>query len=106
MDSEFEWSDLPSSWAMKSHGHVAKRPDGALARCGGPGMCETCELERYYLQLLASYRKATTPRHLIAKELALDIIEAIGGDRKFWAETQQRIVARVERMLLESKVTV
>ena len=102
---QFEWSDLPADWAMRSHGHVAPRPDGVLARCGGPALCPTCQLERHYLKLLESYRKATTPRHLAVKQLALDIIEAIGGDRKFWAETQGKTVARVEQMLLSSKVT-
>jgi hypothetical protein len=24
------------------HGHVHKRPDGKVAKCGGPGMCEDC----------------------------------------------------------------
>lgn len=26
----------------KGHGHVFKRPDGMLARCGGPAMCHEC----------------------------------------------------------------
>lgn len=104
-DERFDWSDLPMSWAMKSHGVVAPRPDNIMARCMGPPECAQCDLERYYLRLLANYRKATTPRAIAAKELALDIIQAVGGDRKFWAETQQKTVAKVERMLLESKVT-
>lgn len=24
------------------HGHVFKRPDGMLARCGGPAVCQVC----------------------------------------------------------------
>ena len=27
------------------HGHVTPRPDGAKARCGGPGICRECALE-------------------------------------------------------------
>ncbi len=28
--------------ANKGHGHVWPRPDGAKARCGGPGICSEC----------------------------------------------------------------
>lgn len=28
------------------HGHVNKRPDGHLARCGGPGLCGVCSTEK------------------------------------------------------------
>jgi hypothetical protein len=24
------------------HGHVYKRPDGVIMRCGGPGICNQC----------------------------------------------------------------
>ena len=27
------------------HGHVFPRPDGARARCGGPGMCSSCSTD-------------------------------------------------------------
>lgn len=27
------------------HGHVAKRPDGVVARCGGPRICPECALD-------------------------------------------------------------
>lgn len=30
---------------MVGHGHVTPRPDGFRARCGGPGICETCSRE-------------------------------------------------------------
>jgi hypothetical protein len=28
------------------HGHVRPRPDGVRVRCGGPGMCNECSIER------------------------------------------------------------
>lgn len=41
------------------HGHVIKRRDGALARCGGPALCKECRFEeemvalhRVYCQML------------------------------------------------------
>lgn len=27
------------------HGHVFKRPDGVVMRCGGPGLCKECALD-------------------------------------------------------------
>ncbi len=30
---------------MSGYGHVASRPDGAVARCGGPAMCHDCARE-------------------------------------------------------------
>jgi hypothetical protein len=30
---------------LGGHGHVTPRPDGMLARCGGPQMCRECALE-------------------------------------------------------------
>lgn len=28
------------------HGHVWPRPDGLIARCGGPGICKQCALDQ------------------------------------------------------------
>lgn len=28
-----------------NHGHVTPRPDGMVARCGGPAICAQCALE-------------------------------------------------------------
>lgn len=30
---------------LPKHGHVRPRCDGALARCGGPALCDVCEAE-------------------------------------------------------------
>ena len=32
------------------HGHVTPNPDGSLARCGGPAICEVCAREKAALQ--------------------------------------------------------
>ena len=31
------------------HGHVEKRKDGYLTRCGGPAFCSHCQLEQAYV---------------------------------------------------------
>lgn len=41
--------------AMRSHGHVFNRRDGALARCGGPALCQWCQLEQQILEALKGY---------------------------------------------------
>lgn len=30
------------------HGHVWPRPDGSVARCGGPGLCPQCARDEAY----------------------------------------------------------
>jgi hypothetical protein len=35
---------------MTSHGWLRKRPDGAVARCGGPGICRDCKEEQALIQ--------------------------------------------------------
>lgn len=36
----------PGALGMNTgHGHVFPRPDGARARCGGPGMCSSCSAD-------------------------------------------------------------
>lgn len=29
----------------EGHGHVYPRPDGVVAKCGGPGLCEICSAD-------------------------------------------------------------
>lgn len=36
---------------MKFHGHVIKRSDGLLARCGGPALCDDCRFEKEMVAL-------------------------------------------------------
>lgn len=35
------------------HGHVVPRRNGAVARCGGPGLCETCQHEQRQVRAVA-----------------------------------------------------
>lgn len=43
----------------KGHGHVYARPDGQRTRCGGPGLCEVCNVDA--AELLASKSPPTPP---------------------------------------------
>lgn len=37
---------MQSKASNTGHGHVYKRPDGAKARCGGPGICPECSRDQ------------------------------------------------------------
>lgn len=57
----YDWNDPPADRGKRElttaeflgfisdknigHGHVYPRPDGARARCGGPGLCSECSKE-------------------------------------------------------------
>lgn len=41
------------------HGHVVPRPDGAKARCGGPGICPECSMEQARLTGEQAFKDAT-----------------------------------------------
>jgi len=47
---EIEGRDTEEPAAFKGtnsgHGHVWERPDGAKARCGGPGLCAQCSRDQ------------------------------------------------------------
>jgi hypothetical protein len=53
----------------QGHGHVRPRPDGARARCGGPGICNECSREK---AALAEFRKPAepAPTNLTATEVS------------------------------------
>jgi hypothetical protein len=56
------------------HGYVWKRPDGMIARCGGPGMCRECAKDKERVVTVAAdiqtvYLAAVEEKAAIMKEL-------------------------------------
>lgn len=49
-----EAGPAPRVGTNAGHGHVWKRPDGMVARCGGPGMCKECSREAAQLSAHAT----------------------------------------------------
>jgi hypothetical protein len=53
-DAEYDTASIEPGYDDKmlrpaasfGHGHVTPRPDGAKARCGGPGICPDCSKEQ------------------------------------------------------------
>lgn len=39
-------SEPENTHGNRGHGHVFRRPDGAKARCGGPGICAECSRDQ------------------------------------------------------------
>ncbi len=59
------------------HGHVNPRPDGMVARCGGPRLCADCALE--LAQKQAAFQ--TDPKwadKLIAEAVLLAEVQRLG----------------------------
>lgn len=46
------------------HGHVRPRPDGARARCGGPGICPDCSRDQVALNMSPRPQPTNPPRTL------------------------------------------
>lgn len=78
------------------HGHVWKRPDGMLARCGGPGMCRDCSADQ------AQFRAGTivkAPLDLQALLATMQSAKEQGVGMAIWdrdIKTVQDAIATIE----------
>jgi NAD-dependent DNA ligase len=55
--------EIRTQLGSEGHGHIVPRLDGTLMRCGGPGICKTCQKEGLLLDIWqeAVDVKALTP---------------------------------------------
>ncbi len=51
------------------HGHVFKRDDGQVARCGGPGFCPECSLDQAQLEKQTKKTVYTTELDVLAEKI-------------------------------------
>lgn len=54
-------SELFGEFAAGLHGHVVKREDGNLARCGGPVFCKRCQSESEIVKAMSRHIAEDTP---------------------------------------------
>lgn len=82
------------------HGHVWERPDGTIAKCGGPGVCTECSKDQAQwveriapgavedLQRLGQEMTNPTPEEIIAIEerhkLARQMVSDLCEGRREW----------------------
>ncbi len=90
------------------HGHVTPRPDGALAKCGGPAICHACQLEleakqaeehsAYFADLIARYYRREIGRLMQqAEHWAANGAPLAVHHRVTLADAYFQIVALMER---------
>jgi hypothetical protein len=77
---------------IRSHGWVTKLPGGAVARCGGQGMCSHCQLERAVLNLKAALAISAQ----VAANASDEMIAAQGRAERAEAEADKVLSALVE----------
>lgn len=59
------------------HGHVWARPDGIKARCGGPGLCETCRAELASVRMHALDRQAPLNEPTLRDKFAMAAMQGL-----------------------------
>jgi hypothetical protein len=68
--------------ANTGHGHVYRRDDGVLARCGGPALCKECarDLVRWWADLRKSNEHLTKTLHRIDAERLRVVVDGTEYD--------------------------
>lgn len=74
---------------IRSHGWVTPLPDGAVARCGGPGLCSHCQLE----QALVHLKAAVTTVANVAAAASEDMLRAQGRAERAEHEADDALAA-------------
>ncbi|QEY73248.1 hypothetical protein [Pseudomonas denitrificans (nom. rej.)] len=82
---------LRAQLGSEGHGHVVPRLDGTRMRCGGPGICKTCEKEQLLLKLWEQADEAKAPSPITR---APGIFEVITGTANLLPRAAQELPSR------------
>ena len=86
---------------IRGHGWVTPLPSGAVARCGGPGMCWVCQMEQEVVDLKAAL--ATTTE--LAATVSREMLAAIGRAERAEAEADDALDALTNLLAVVNIVT-
>lgn len=95
LDAERAPPREPTKGSDCGHGHVYLRADGVRARCGGPGLCSLCSIDKAQKDALDA---APAPDDLVRRlrhgdhDCQLDVIES------WMREAADRIAAQAEQI--------
>mgnify|MGYP001605287236 FL=1 len=84
---------------MAGHGHVTPNPDGSKARCGGPGICPVCNMERARLEDDARRRRVDNQAERLGEyrallKLGVRLIDVRSEAGAAWAASAQDLLER------------
>ncbi len=88
------------------HGHVNKRPDGVLARCGGPGICSVCSKEKAVANDNKDYEMVTNKTGSVYLEEGLHTIEDLENIIRTVKKGASRLRKAMNASLSQQKETV
>lgn len=87
------------------HGHVFPRPDGVMARCGGPAICSECALNlvqknRSNVEPADSMKTLNEILDSMDKDAKANIEEAIGDERDERLLLCIKVIRNMEEVLI------
>lgn len=93
--------EIRTQLGSEGHGHVRPRLDGTVMRCGGPGICKTCQKERL---LLGIWQEADEAKPAQAAATRAGIFDVITGTANIPPQAAQDLptpeehAAQIERV--------
>jgi hypothetical protein len=76
-DTDRPMNQIGAPGLNQGHGHVFPRPDGARARCGGPGICSKCQSDA---ERKAAEQARRAADELIVHDAALGLYDGEAGE--------------------------
>jgi hypothetical protein len=65
LPSEYPYEERKEKTMKEGHGHVFKRDDGLVAKCGGPGLCKVCDIDQTRLDAVKAVFTPAIKRKLM-----------------------------------------